>query len=44
MKADPFQTRKPRVDELDVPTNFLGAKADVEMLTARDAGINGGES
>ena len=32
---DRFQTRRPRPIELEIPTNLLGAQADVEMLTAR---------
>ncbi|MCI0901076.1 MAG: thiamine pyrophosphate-binding protein [Chloroflexi bacterium] len=40
---DRFQTRRPRPIELEIPTNLLGAEADVEMLTARQPDIPQGD-
>ncbi|MDA1127839.1 MAG: thiamine pyrophosphate-binding protein [Chloroflexi bacterium] len=40
---DRFQTRRPRPIELEIPTNLLGAEADVEMLTARKPDIPKGD-
>ena len=40
---DRFQTRRPRPIELEIPTNLLGAQADVEMLTAREPDIPTGD-
>ncbi|MCH7738149.1 MAG: thiamine pyrophosphate-binding protein [Chloroflexi bacterium] len=40
---DRFQTRRPRPIELEIPTNLLGAEADVEMLTARQPEIPQGD-
>ena len=40
---DRFQTRRPRPIELEIPTNLLGAQADVEMLTAREPHIPTGD-
>ena len=40
---DRFQTRRPRPIELEIPTNLLGAKADVEMLTAREPDVPKGD-
>ena len=40
---DRFQTRRPRPVELEIPTNLLGAQADVEVLTARQPDIPKGD-
>ena len=40
---DRFQTRRPRPIELEIPTNLLGAQADVEMLTARAPDVPKGD-
>lgn len=40
---DRFQTRRPRPIELEIPTDLLGAVADVEMLTARQPDIPQGD-
>ena len=40
---DRFQTRRPRPIELEIPTDLLGAQADVEMLTAREPDIPKGD-
>jgi len=40
---DRFQTRRPRPIELEIPTNLLGAQADVELLTAREPDIPKGD-
>ena len=40
---DRFQTRRPRPIELEIPTNLLGAQADVEVLTAREPDIPKGD-
>ena len=40
---DRFQTRRPRPVELEIPTNLLGAQADVEVLTARQPDIPRGD-
>ena len=40
---DRFQTRRPRPIELEIPTDLLGAEADVEMLTARQPDIPKGD-
>ena len=38
-----FQNRRPRPVELELPTDLLGNKADVEILGPRDAGIPQGD-
>ena len=40
---DRFRTRRPRPIELEIPTNLLGAQADVEMLTAREPDVPKGD-
>ena len=40
---DRFQTRRPRPIELEIPTNLLGAQADVEMLASRAPEIPKGD-
>ena len=40
---DRFQTRRPRPIELEIPTDLLGAEADVEMLTARQPDMPQGD-
>lgn len=39
-----FQTRRPRPIELEIPTDLLGAEADVEVLGPRDPEIPQGDS
>ena len=38
-----FQARRPRPIELEIPTNLLGAEADVEMLAAREPDVPQGD-
>ena len=38
-----FQNRRPRPVELELPTDLLGNRADVEILRPRDAGIPQGD-
>ncbi|PKB71221.1 MAG: hypothetical protein BZY87_06710 [SAR202 cluster bacterium Io17-Chloro-G6] len=40
---DRFRTRRPRPIELEIPTNLLGAQADVEMLAARAPDVPNGD-